>query len=251
MKLFKKFSGITKALTLLILPALLLTSCQNGRDISSPSLPAVTREQAKKLYEEFIFTAGELDFPRQIELNGYNGPWIRFAFNRYEQGYQGKTLSDFTIYLEDGPIVLYEAPAEDIINCLNAYWDGIDSEAIVKDSSLYDTETDICRQPTGLGGGFLPYVVGDILNEASSDIVTITAYHFTSGLPNDIEISDEALLKLVDSEEVFYDTALLKLQLFADGHWQYKNYQYIYRTEKGGCAETQPPSTETNINLLG
>ena len=52
MKLFKKFSGITKALTLLILPALLLTSCQTGSNMEQSSTSSESAQSSSSPEEE-------------------------------------------------------------------------------------------------------------------------------------------------------------------------------------------------------
>ncbi len=72
MKLFKIFSGITKALTLLILPALLLTSCQNGSNIEQSSYTSESA-QSSSSPEEAVTLFGkplnEIDWSPAISKN--------------------------------------------------------------------------------------------------------------------------------------------------------------------------------------
>ena len=193
------------------------------------STPLATKPSDKLIndvYGQFYWIANA-PYPESFDEEKPHYYMINFAFERYREGFNGKTIDDFPVYHNDQDIVvLHEAPSADIINCLSTYFDGIDCEKVVKSSfDYYDAKKDTCKEITGLGGGHCYIVFPNSDYDEESGLLTIEACHFEYGIPEGTDESDKGLLDLINSGFEKYDTYILKVKFFADGHWRYLSYK--------------------------
>ena len=193
---------------------------------SEPLATKPSEDLIKNVYEQFYWIANA-PYPESFDEEKPHYYMINFAFERYREGFNGKTIDDFPVYHNDQDIVvLHEASSADIINCLSTYFDGIDCEKVVKSSfDYYDAKKDTCKEITGLGGGHCYIVFPNSDYDEESGLLTIEACHFEYGIPEGTDESDKGLLDLINSGFEKYDTYILKVKFFADGHWRYLSYK--------------------------